>query len=93
MYLIFIFLNLTCCILFLQHDFDIEEIDTPCMRKAILRHMGRLLKRFRYELHSHWKEVFGARGPGGTRETPHRNISCLDWDLLCNKYEDPIYQI
>ena len=64
MYLIFIFLNLICCILFLQHDFDIEEIDTPHMWETILMHMGRLLKRFRYELHYYWKEPFGARGSG-----------------------------
>ncbi|KAG1370952.1 hypothetical protein COCNU_16G000460 [Cocos nucifera] len=40
------------------HDFDIQEIDTPCVREAILWHMGRLLRGFRYELHTHWKEVY-----------------------------------
>ena len=90
MYLTFFFKS-RCYILFLQHDFNIEEIDTLHVWKAILRYIERLLKGFRYELYSHWKEDFGARGSGGAREAPHRNVSHPDWDLLCDKYKDPTY--
>ncbi|EHA8587913.1 hypothetical protein COCNU_scaffold003580G000010 [Cocos nucifera] len=41
-----------------KHDFDIQEIDTPYVREAILRHMGQLLRGFRYELHTHLKEAY-----------------------------------
>ena len=77
----------------MQHDFDIEEIDTPRVWVAMLRHMGILLKGFRYDLHSHWKEVFSACGAAAAHEAPHRNVSYPDWVLLCKKYEDLAYRV
>ncbi|KAG1331915.1 putative transposase, Ptta/En/Spm, plant [Cocos nucifera] len=54
--------------------------------------MGRLLRGFKYELHTHWKEVLQAYRATAACETPHRSVSHLDWDLLYTRYEDLAYQ-
>ncbi|KAG1359145.1 hypothetical protein COCNU_08G005910 [Cocos nucifera] len=59
----------------LQHDFDIQEIDTTRVRENILWYMESLLKGFGYELHSHWKEVFHVHGVVAAYEASHRSAS------------------